>query len=333
MGGRHRVRPMRVEAAIALIGLAAGTAAGSAPVPLTRANAHLYLEAKVNQSTGTFILDTGANVSLVELDFARSAEAGLPGEDELTSGLASIYVARLSVGGAELRHQAMVYSRDAAVRENSRRYDGVAADGILGINILRAWAFTIDYHKGTLSFAGGDVPDRGLETVRLKVVPDMLRRGRLHVSLSKGGGAGRAILVDTGADWMVITREAAAQWGVLDARVERPERWNGVPCAVFWVNTLELDQVRLADLKVFVPEEADAMPEGAQGLLGNQVLERFGAVTFDLPRGEIVMGIQPSEVPSMPSVPPGRAGRTGPGAQPGKAGGNVHPVPVRTEQR
>jgi len=129
----------------------------SATLPFRLLNNHIYVEARVNgKGPYTFIVDTGGHTLLsarvvreAKLSPAGASPGAGAGEKTVTSGYA--YVRDITIGAVRMREQTAITQDiyDPAV-------EGVRVDGMVGFELLRRLAVTIDYGRRQLTFTRFD---------------------------------------------------------------------------------------------------------------------------------------------------------------------------------
>jgi predicted aspartyl protease len=169
---------------------------GSVTVPLiNQRNYQWQVRAEVNGVSGVFILDTGAEHTLITPQFARQTglwEASSEGRLlDGNGGPGKVRFARLSVlrlgDAAYLRFYVPIIDLD-----HIQRALNTEIDGILGNNVLDKTAFEIDGRRNLLTLQARS------STPPPKSIPITVRRGHLYVQARINGRTAEFAL-DTGA--------------------------------------------------------------------------------------------------------------------------------------
>lgn len=126
----------------------------SAPIPFEFSNAHIYLKGKINgDGPYDFILDSGAEVSLVDATTARSLWLAPAGELKAEgtgeyAGMPLVKVDSISLPGVELYGQVDVSMKPA---ELSIKYPGRPVAMVLGYDFLSRFATEIRFSDSTVT--------------------------------------------------------------------------------------------------------------------------------------------------------------------------------------
>jgi len=285
-----------------------GEKAGSVHIPFRLIDDHIVIAASVNGTP--------------ELDMILDTGMGSPGvivlDPEMGKRLNMKYVARISLGGGGTEKESR-YARVAAgarlsvagleftgqqvlVLEDSSVFAGSYADGIIGATLFDR-IVDIDYDRCALSFSTGlpAEPSELGHPFDLRFT-DGIPVITASVEMAEGQAIPVELLVDTGVNDPLLL------FGFSDERlhpsgetVEGRERvlsegltgrMLGTICRI---PRLKLGPFELSDVVTALPDEATmggARRLGHQGMLGNEVLQRF-RVVFDYPSGR--MFLQPNK--------------------------------------
>ena len=146
-----------VDHALCLLGFTA--------VPLRRAatTGHHLVEARVNGRPGLFVLDTGANMSVVDDDHVATFGLGVPAAGRgggvaigghVTARLAAIR--SLEIGGLRIRQRQMVVADIGNLMAAMRPLAGGAVHGLIGQDVLNEHRAVIDMDGPLLYLIRGD---------------------------------------------------------------------------------------------------------------------------------------------------------------------------------
>lgn len=256
----------------------------------------------------TLLVDTGADVSLLRADRAPVLGLRSLGEEGLSSGrsfpLASAET--FEAGGAQLRLTTFALYNPAEISQVPGSV-GKAADGVMGLDLLRRFRAVINCHTQQIFFrTEGSAPLALPATTRalgFVQIPMQENRSRyLTVPCTMRGRAGR-LVVDTGAfvtaldDQVVRAVHLATRPSPLTAR--------GLDGRIRQVELAEMDDLKIGGLRIapqpfavmdlFAPNKPtraftginriefytprhSANGERAFGLLGNELLDRYRAI-------------------------------------------------------
>ena len=169
---------------------------GAAGVPLVRVDSTPHRSA-------WFVVDTGATGTTMHSDLARSLGLEEAGRVRITTidGSASVSTVRLrrfGIAGVATRHDLDVAVHDLALVRRA----APEADGILGQDVLAQYDYLIDFSRQRLTVGRFAPPARG------RRVPLSWSEGRPVLQVS-GGPVGQGLVLDTGADVLVMEATAA----------------------------------------------------------------------------------------------------------------------------
>ncbi len=283
-------RPLSAYArpTVAPTGASLAGGASSLTVPFRLLNNHIYVQAKVNgKGPYTFIVDTGGHNLLsprivAEAGLRKVGEIAMSGAGDKTSSGGFAEGANIEVGeGVKLADQV------AFVTEIYRpEIEGIPVDGMVGFELFRRMAVTIDYGAQTLTFtdpakfaapadAGAAIPFKFYD--HLPFVAGFLDDIPANFDIDSGSRSEMDITGPTVAKHGLKARfskgvSAITGWGV------------GGPSRSY---TVRLPSVTLGHVKVDGPtaglseDKGGSMSDGNyQANIGSGFLKRF-VVTFD----------------------------------------------------
>ncbi|GEM_PF-3508866 len=246
-----------------------------------------------------FLVDSGAAVSIVAPALARSLHlARAPSFSQPLSGVGcttrprAVRVSRWRVGRLQLP-AARVASLELDIGAS-----GEQVDGLLGSDVMsRLSALTVDYRAGRATLA--PVPARrGRDGVARLVVVRALGEVAAFAPVRVDGRGPFPFVVDTGASTSAISSSLAGRLhlGVASRHV----RVGGVHCpataSVVSVHRWDVGSVPLASHHLIsisfpaLPRRRGVTRRGLAGLVGSDVLSRFGTVTIDYAHGRLLLG-------------------------------------------
>lgn len=262
------------------------------------------VEVDLDGRKALFVIDTGAERSAVSDRLAQALDL-TPGPPVLVHGITAAEM----TATVRLPHLAFSGRRFADLILPVFPYDLLAADGLLGLDVLSRFRLTLDLRRRRVMLAasGSDVVRRGLAFGSASRLPEDVvkaRSGRfsqLILTQVMADGVEAVAFVDSGAQYSIGN---AALMQALDqgphqgpGRVERPWlRVYGVIGQSLLVRSGALGNLRLArrdlgptpllfgDLHAF---RVLNLIERPALLLGADVLTRFSRVTLDYGRGRI----------------------------------------------
>jgi hypothetical protein len=268
-------------------------------IPFEYLSNEVVVKAKVNDKAELrFLLDTGATQNVMERKSATAFGAIAKSDMSLTTGsgfvtMGGIVLQSLQIGDIKLTDVPMA----VADMPGFSQISPVRPAGIIGANILRRFAVTVDYEQRKVYFCDPEkvvVPDGAI----LLTAEPALGSGGLSVNGLLDGKLKIRLLVDTGAAFNSISEPLIKP--VLDyplLHVGSVEGVDGFKVSVGAVqlNKLCLDQL-IVDAPIFsvAPGAADSkMPVGllsasSLGILGNPFWSHF-RLTVDYLNGRVIL--------------------------------------------
>ena len=272
-----------------LILLSSVSSVCATPVKFTLRSGHLIVIPVTVNGSGPhdFMLDTGANTTLVTPEFARQLRLRPIDRIELVtvSGaqlLVRSQLEQVSVGSATARGLEVLISE---LRE--ARAAAPTIQGVLGENFLSQFNYLIDNRARRLEFETGAELETNLNGTRL---PWAEQAGRWLASVPVNKERWRFVL-DSGLATMILfaRNELALEWaaGVAEARQVRTDSGSRA-VRQRRVRDLQLGPVKFTDLPVVVLAAEQARSE--DGLLPTRLFER---VYFNYRKGYLVLNPRP----------------------------------------
>jgi predicted aspartyl protease len=248
-----------------------------------------------------FVLDTGATQSLVDRTVADQLQLASTGTTTpatgvgCTSAAGHVQVPSWSVGEVPLRAQTLMSLPMAGAR------GGPDIVGLLGSDVWSRFGwFQLDYRAGQVLLPGPEqvtAPTSATDPApsapgSQRVPMTVIRSGASTVAVvpvTIGGVGPKKFALDTGASNSVVDRSVAHQLSL--PPVGRPRNAAGVSCSA------TSQPVHVASWRVgtvtLPPQDVDsiALPiPDLDGLVGSDVLYRFGTVTIDYAASTLVLG-------------------------------------------
>jgi hypothetical protein len=162
-----------VDHALCLLGFTA------IPLKEARTTGHHLVTATVNGKEGVFVLDTGANLSVIDADhagqFGIAAAGGVSGG---ASGLGGAGIARqvgiesLRLGGVDIRQRRMVLTDLGAIGDALAPLAGGAVHGLIGQDVLKEHRAVIDVERPILYLIEADEDPAPVPAGRCRAAPE-----------------------------------------------------------------------------------------------------------------------------------------------------------------
>jgi predicted aspartyl protease len=243
-----------------------------------------------------FILDTGAAQSVVDQNLATrlhlpSTGATLPATGvNCTARAGQVQVSDWSVGDVALRSQPLA----SLSMVGSSGGSGIA--GLLGSDVWsRFGRFQLNYRSGQVTLPGPEqaTAPTSAPTPSAPGAPMAVIHSRLGtlavVPVTLDGHGPLTFILDTGSSQSVVDRAVAQRLGLPLAG--RARQVSGVSCAAaaqpVHVTSWQVGTVGLAAQNL----DSVALPiPGLNGLMGSDVLYRFGTITIDYAASRLVIG-------------------------------------------
>ncbi|MEO6224241.1 MAG: retroviral-like aspartic protease family protein [Sphingomicrobium sp.] len=253
-------------------------------VKARRVESRLNVDVRLNgRGPYRFVVDSGADTSVIGLKVARDLELPLGTPATLTSMTSRdivdrVLVKELTVGSNRVPDMELPALREAAL----------GGHGIIGIDALSQQRLMLDFGKHTIRIEDARRPERYLPGAI--VVTAKRRRGQLILTHVRAGGVPLDAVIDTGSE--VTIGNMALRDKLIGRSRNAPEmvEMYGVTGVPVKLPALTIDEIRLGTLilqnvrVVF----ADLPPFALFGLsdqpallLGSDVLESFRRVSLD----------------------------------------------------
>jgi predicted aspartyl protease len=184
---------------IALI-ILSGTSIKSANAQSRNVDGALLMEVRIDRAPAVLLLDTGAEHSLLDREFARRLGLSPVGLANIQKPYSSdqsevVLVTNVDIQSVHIKDIRML-TDDLAASSGAL---GVHIDGILGNDILGKFAVTLDYSAGSVTFGPISAVHHG--------VPIKLRRiGNRYFANLKFGGVPLTFLLDTGTNFSSLSQ-------------------------------------------------------------------------------------------------------------------------------
>ncbi len=263
---------------------------------------HLLLHARINENPVTLLLDTGADVSFLRAD--RGKQLGLRVLDETVRSAGKAFpvgeVSDLQAGDAHFRELRFALYQRSDIGGAVPGEAAGAADGLIGLDLLRRHGAIINCHSQQLFFRkeGGTSLDlaRATRAIGFRQVPIVAYQHYfLSVPCHLTGRLGRMIL-DTGAFVTTLADDAVRALTIkttpsrltargLDGKVR--------PVALAQVNDLRIGDVAIAPQAFAVIDFFDSRKQ-MRAFTGINRIERYAEKDFA--PGERIFGLLGNEL-------------------------------------
>lgn len=271
--------------------LASAAAAPPQPVPFDFIKSHIFVQARLNGHAGLWLLDSGANTTVVSpraasLGKCKPVEVKVQSDPYGISGFVS--AEQLQVGGVSA--PVKVIGVLPRLSDKILRTDGVFIDGIIGFDWLRNFRVRIDYRSRKLTLARPGTatkPGKGRAIIPMEVV-----NGVPLVPVAINGGPVRQCLVDTGANVVNIRWDMARASGIHENHPELQPgpRIHGLSgnenTMAIVLRRLALGKVVFTSVPVSLYEDR-SMP-WLYGKIGNGLFESF-KLTLDASNNQVIL--------------------------------------------
>jgi len=256
-------------------------------LPFEFANGFIRIEARVAQSPEPLhlLLDSGAEASILSLRSAHRLHLKLGGETRVM-GVDGESVA-YHVKGLRAMAEGVPLGRLSLVVDlpGVDELCGAPVDGIVGLEFFRDHVVQIDYAARCLRVLS-QVPAEGL----VERLPLLWQRGVLCAPVVVNGSQPRWTRLDTGCNdalhWVVPRANAqAARRGMSLGFITDPRDTT--------LATVSLGGQLISPVKTAL--HGRALFPGEAGLLGNALLSRFGVVTIDTVRHQLLLHHPPKD--------------------------------------
>jgi len=242
----------------------------------------LWVQVNVPQSSKplNFLLDTGASVSVINLNTAQRLKLHL-GNQVIVQGVESttkgFWPQRLAVSADGVPLQKNYLAVDL---EKLGQACNCCVDGLIGLDFFRERIVQIDFAEQKIRLLKSSKEVVGQTIIALKV-----RSCGMEVPVQVNGNAPQFVRLDTGC-------ASALQWVTTTVQPENCSQRMAVALSAFTV-TESKSRVRLGGVEFqSVPTglHSEEIFAGEAGLLGNGILSRFNVVTIDARNGQLILG-------------------------------------------
>ncbi|MBA3830623.1 MAG: clan AA aspartic protease [Chthoniobacterales bacterium] len=263
---------------------------------------HLLLHARINGSPVTLLLDTGADVSFLRADRAQHLGVRVVDETMRTGGKAfpTGVVSDLQAGDAHFRELRFALYEASEIGGAVPGEAASAADGLIGLDMLRRYEAVINCHSRQLFFrkegASGLDLTRGMRAMGFRKVPIIAYRHHfLTVPCHLNGRLGQMIL-DTGAFVTALADDAVRAFTIKTTPSRLTARgFDGKvrPVELAQVNDLRIGDVAIAPQTFAVIDLFDSRKQ-VRAFTGVNRIEQYSEREFS--PGERIFGLLGNEL-------------------------------------
>lgn len=283
--------------------VAAPAAAPPLPVelPFALLNNHVHVEVCHGLRPLSFVLDTGAPMSILDLNVSR--QLGIPPQARMQArgaGASMVDAARLGTQRVVIPGAGVAVPIDTAIDFSGiTSTEGTPIDGVLGADFIRRFVVEVDYHQQRLTLHDPTAfkYDGTGEAVPITFLGNYIQT-RASLSLADGTDLDALLLVDVGSSLGLALAQPFVEAHGLRARVGptvRRPMGRGVG-GVTTADVGRIESLRLGDVVIRRPvtglHHADggvlASTRQGDGNLGADILRRF-VVYLDYARSRLIL--------------------------------------------
>jgi len=277
------------------------TSASSQTVKFQYNQSLIFVPVKVNNLNLLFLLNTGANTTVLDKRIADKLQLPVVKETDTVTGTAGkqavalVKVRSLSVGN--------IIMKDLTIsRRNIGDFitlNGQKVDGILGTDILRNYALTIDYQSQKIAFQQTKIPAGRKKTISFDMIEGIPRiEMRLNDTFNTFFHYNSGVSLVSSRD--VYVNVSPKQWETIKGLCKDLEQskyftgqgvGGGIYLQAVKMNCIELNQRQKIynGYVIIQPKEGYFKQDNAIGFFGNNLLEKYGRVSVDFIARQIVL--------------------------------------------
>ena len=255
------------------------------------------VDARVNGSPAVLMLDTGAEHSLLDREFAQRLDLNPVADADLQTLYSSEHSEVILVPHLDIQsvHSSGLRTMTDDLTATSRAL-GVHIDGVLGNDVIRRFTITLDYSVGSVTFGRISVAPHG--------VPIKLRRiGNQYFARLSSDGVLLTFLLDTGTNFSVLSNSG---WSRLSRDKKVLSVIDGVrssgtsaPSELVCIRQMTIGRTSYENLPMRVQPPTSggffSNPD-VDGILGSDFLKQF-FVSLDLANDSLYLSPDPNFKP------------------------------------
>jgi len=261
----------------------------------------IFVPVKINELKLLFLLNTGANTTVLDKRIADKLELPVIKETDTVVGTAGkqpvklVKIRSLSVGNTIIK-DLVVSSRGIG---DFLMLNGQKIDGILGTDILKNYALTIDYQAQKIAFQSAKIPAGRKKTISFDMAEGIPRvEMRLNDTFNTFFHFNSGVSLTPSRE--VYVNVSPQQWETIKGRCRNLEQskyftgqgvGGGVYLQAVKMNCIELNQRQKIynGYIIIQPKEGYFKQDKAIGFFGNNLLEKYGRVSVDFIARQIVL--------------------------------------------
>jgi hypothetical protein len=272
---------MRVTPVFALLALISclKTELKAEEIPFQFREGLLWVQVNVANESFPFLLDTGAETSVIDLATAKTLGLSLNGSVAVKgvhSSMAGYWcdAQHVSVGGVVLPKRLLALDLQKLSRSCKRR-----VDGLIGADFFKGRIVQIDFENESIRFLPAV-----LYTPNQTVLPLQLRRCGMRVKASVNGQEPSWFRVDTGCasglQWVTSRVDSKDCSRALVVGLQEMTIPRTTTSLTLGTQTLTNVETGLHETPIFA---------GESGLVGNGIFSRFATLTIDALKGSLLL--------------------------------------------
>ncbi|HRO43896.1 MAG TPA: retropepsin-like aspartic protease [Flavipsychrobacter sp.] len=266
----------------------------------------IFIPVRINNLNLLFLLNTGANTSVIDKRIADKLQLPVVKETDTVVGTAGkqavehVKIRSLTIGTTIMK-DLVVTKRNIG---DFLHLNGQKIDGVLGTDVLKNYALTIDYQAKKIAFQSAKIPAGRKKTISFDMTAGIPRvEMRLNDTFNTFFHFNSGVSLVPSKD--VYVNVSPKQWEKLKGYSKNLEHsqyltgqgvGGGVYLQAVKVNCIELNQrQRIHNGYVIIqPKEGYFKDDNSIGFFGNNLLEKYGRVSVDFIARQIVLPINNS---------------------------------------
>jgi len=263
----------------------------------------IFIPVRVNNLNLLFLLNTGANTSVIDKRIADKLQLPVVRDKDTVIGTAGkqpvelVKIRSLTIGKSVMQ-DLVVSKRNIG---DFLHLNGQKIDGILGTDVLKNYALTIDYQTQKIAFQNTRIPAGRKKTISFDMSEGIPRvEMRLNDTFNTFFHFNSGVSLAPSRE--VYVNVSPGQWDELKRVCKNLTQskyligqgvGGGVYLQAVKVNCIELNQRQkiFNGYVIIQPKEGYFKQENAIGFFGNNLLEKYGRVSVDFIARQIVLPV------------------------------------------
>lgn len=263
----------------------------------------IFIPVRVNNLNLLFLLNTGANTSVIDKRIADKLQLPVVRDKDTVIGTAGkqpveLVKIRSLIIGKSVMQDLVVSKRNIG---DFLHLNGQKIDGILGTDVLKNYALTIDYQTQKIAFQSTRIPAGRKKTISFDMSEGIPRvEMRLNDTFNTFFHFNSGVSLAPSGE--VYVNVSPGQWDELKRVCKNLTQskyligqgvGGGVYLQAVKVNCIELNQRQkiFNGYVIIQPKEGYFKQENAIGFFGNNLLEKYGRVSVDFIARQIVLPV------------------------------------------